>query len=317
MNDKDLNSMKERARGGVKPKKKSPVLLIIVLCLIAIGAALYLFKDRIAEEIDIPVAALKEEIQAYQHRVMELENEIDTLQSTINRQRENIEKLRRLTADEDDVDIFVEEKPVEEPFEKVFGVMEFFSYIEEKGYLLNYGIEERAYERFETIVALLRESSPVISGETQDLFTLLKNIAYFYRTLGKENIYLVRDIITKEYALMEQVMEMFFEWMNPLALAEDPEVVSMPFSTWYEYSAFFLHTIGGQAYLMRRDSKIRTLTTYYCVIVLDRANQLELNRYGLDIRPYIDASMRDVENYRNLKNRTTYIQTLNEIKQRY
>ncbi len=324
MKDTDLNSMKERVRNGSNQKKKSPLLLIIVLCLVAIAVALYIFKDRIFQENATPSAEMKEEIQAYQERVGELEEEVAILQSKIDNQLERISRLQSIaitdnkTAIRDaDIDDFFDKGTEEAPAEKVFGVMEFFSYIEDKGYLLNYSIEERAYERFEKIIESLRESSPVVSGETQDLMTILKNIAYFYRVLGKQNIFLLRDIINKERALMEHVMEIFFNWINPLAMTEDPEVVSMPFSTWYEYSAFFLHTIGGQAYLMRRDSKIRILTTYYCVIVLDRANRLELNRYGLDIRPYIDSVIRDIENYRDLKNRKKYLHTLEEIKTRY
>jgi hypothetical protein len=35
----------------------------------------------------------------------------------------------------------------------------------------------------------------------------------------------------------------------------------------YEYASY-LNTLGGRSYLMRRDSKVRLLTTYYCILVL-------------------------------------------------
>ena len=85
----------------------------------------------------------------------------------------------------------------------------------------------------------------------------------------------------------------------------------------YEYAGFFLNTIAGRNYLLRRDSKIRILTIFYCVLILDTANQEKLNPYGIDIRPYIYLSMNDISNQKNLIHHKQYLTKLQSLKEKY
>ena len=68
---------------------------------------------------------------------------------------------------------------------------------------------------------------------------------------------------------------------------------------------------------MRRDPKVRTLTTYYCVLTLDKANDDELNSRGIDIRPYIESSLMEIENQTGLVHQKEYLATLSNLRLKY
>ena len=85
----------------------------------------------------------------------------------------------------------------------------------------------------------------------------------------------------------------------------------------YEYASFFLHTLGGRSYLMRRDSKVRLLTTYYCILVLDRANDSGMNPNGVDIRPLIVLTANDIRSQKGLIYQKSYLAELSRLAGKY
>ena len=85
----------------------------------------------------------------------------------------------------------------------------------------------------------------------------------------------------------------------------------------YPYAAYFLNTLGGRSYLLRRDSKIRMLVNYYAVLTVDMANDNNYNAYGLDIRPYIDYLFYDINNQKGLMYRERYLTRLAALKDKY
>ena len=85
----------------------------------------------------------------------------------------------------------------------------------------------------------------------------------------------------------------------------------------YEYAVFFLNSLAGKSYLLRRESKVRILTVYYCILILDQANQKVINRYGLDIRPLIDAAAYDIRSQRGLVAQKQYLDTLLQLRVKY
>jgi hypothetical protein len=85
----------------------------------------------------------------------------------------------------------------------------------------------------------------------------------------------------------------------------------------YEYASFFLNTLGGRSYLMRRDSKVRLLTTYYCILVLDRANDNGMNPNGVDIRPLIVLTANDIHSQKGLIHQKSYLAELSRLAGKY
>jgi hypothetical protein len=163
----------------------------------------------------------------------------------------------------------------------------------------------------------LSAKKPIITGETDSLYNLFLNIAHFYRVLGKKRAYLVRDILNNESDILESAMKTFYLWYS-LKSKGDGDLKGRPsLPVLYEYTGYFLNTLGGRGYLLRRDSKIRILTTYYSVLIIDRANDKGLNSDGIDIRPHIESVFDDITNQIGLIHQKEYLLQLDDLKIKY
>ncbi len=189
----------------------------------------------------------------------------------------------------------------------------FFMHLDEQEYFKAYNPEGSAYNEYEASVQALSSKNPIIAGETDTLYNLFLNMAHFYRVLGKERLSLMRDVISHEGEQIESLMRSFYLWYT-YEYDEEKKITGRPGpDVLYEYAAFFLNTIGGRSYLLRRDSKIRLLTVYYSVLILDRANDMKMNPHGIDIRPHIKNLLKDMSNYTGLEYRGDYLNMLKEL----
>lgn len=288
---------------------QSKIIVPIVLVLAAVaGAGWWYLKNRTVDtEVYDAVVAERDE---FEDLAGDLAKKLARLEETLKKLEEPADdaKLERVfgAADNETRELSTDEKAAA-----------FFRYIDEKGYLQRRDIPGTAAGFFERTRARLLELRPVITGETRDMFTLLKNITYFYGVLGRKEVLLIRDILENEPDVIEPAMAALFAWLSPWSGEGGDRQQVVPAEVMYEYATFFLHTIAGQTYLFRRESRLRHLVRYYCILVLDRANQDELNSYGIDIRPHIDALLADMQSHRLLANRVQYLTTLAEIRQRY
>ena len=193
-------------------------------------------------------------------------------------------------------------------------IASFFDYIDKK-------TPDDATESRELLfqtTADLAENPPKVVGETRDLITLLRNQAHFFRILKKERIDMVRHLLKTEADVLESAMADFYAYY----LSEDRCVGNndnplMPESAMYDYAGFFLETISGKSYLMRRASSTRTLTQYYAVLVLDQAIENGLNKYGIDIRDHIALAEKDIRSQSGLVYQDRYLDRLTELKRKY
>lgn len=172
-------------------------------------------------------------------------------------------------------------------------------------------------EAFLQMVRALSAKPPMIVDETRDIVSLKHNQAHFFRVLNKDKFEMVKNFLTAENDVLEHAMADFYSYYVACdcCIGDDEPCVSL--NTLYEYSAFFMNTLAGKSYLFRRSSAIRCLTDYYAVLVLDKANDEGMNRYGLDIRPYIDLSMGDIISQNNLVFQDQYIKTLIDLNEKY
>ena len=155
---------------------------------------------------------------------------------------------------------------------------------------------------------------PVVSGETQDLYTLLSNASHFYRVMGKDNLLLLRDILNHEHAAIESDMELVF---NYLLKGSHSSLSMLKLEHLYEYAAYFLNTLGGSSYLARRDIKTATLVRYYAVLVIHEADLQGLNRHGIDILPSLELVRADLQQQNDLAGAEGYLKNLAKIRAGY
>ncbi len=220
--------------------------------------------------------------------------------------------------------VFGSEKPVKAmPSETVdckkvtSQAVAFFQYLDSKAYLIWPGINMRAEELFEEVYDKLSTQAPNNVGEMDNLFNLTRNVTHFYRVLGKDRIDLLKEILSSEATVVEPAMAVMFTWLTVCDAGSTHVEESSRLATLYQYASFFLNTLGGRSYLLRRDGKLRMLINYYALLTLDLANNATLNSYGIDIRPHIDYVFYDFNNQKGLLYRQRYLTHLAALKNKY
>ena len=192
----------------------------------------------------------------------------------------------------------------------------FFTYLDEQDYVQAYALKDGTYGQFQVVLKKMSATLPSITDETVSLYNLYRNMAHFFRVLGKKRVNLVRDVLQNEGEILESAMQTFYRWAT--YEAGDISVTGQPsLQTLYAYSGFFLNTLGGRSYLLRRDSKIRILTTYYSVLILDKANDEKFNSAGIDIRPHIEFLLNDFEGQMGLIYHKQYVSKLQQLAEKY
>ncbi|MGD2037881.1 MAG: hypothetical protein PVH28_08365 [Desulfobacterales bacterium] len=214
-----------------------------------------------------------------------------------------------------DAAIVKEEEPI--GFEEIEQqLIAFFTYLDEQDYVQAYQLKGGTYQQFLSGLKKMSASPPRITDETASLYNLYRNMAHFFRVLGKKRVNLTRDVLQNEGEILESAMQTLYLWATDETA--DREKTNQPtLKTLYTYSAFFLNTLAGKSYLLRRNSKIRLLTTYYSVLILDQANDQELNPAGIDIRPHIEHLRSDLQSQLGFINQKKYLTQLQQLADKY
>lgn len=196
-------------------------------------------------------------------------------------------------------------------------VIAFFSYLDSQEYIKSYKLGKGMHHEFQEAMKQLIANPPVVAGETESLYTLYKNMSHFYKVLGINRINLIKDILNNESELIEPAAANFYVRLTTYDSAGVNNQVRPSLEVLYEYSGFFLNTLAGKSYLLRRGTKVRLLTAYYCVRILDKANDAELNAHGIDIRPHIGFLITDINNQIGLSDKEHYLSELEKLDEKY
>lgn len=260
--------------------------------------------------------------QQAQNECMEV---IQNMEADLNEMRAQLETERRM-------------RPGDEVFPTVFGtpapdhdadalpvdcekitaqMTSFFNYLDGRPYLSDRDLEGGSAGFFRECAALLMADPPVNIAEMKDMFRLVKNVTHIYRVLGKDRLILAKDILAAEERVLEPGMAVFYaqlaECDQPLPGDQQP----LSIERLYDYAGFFLNTLGGRSYMLRRESKVRMLVSYYAILIVDRANDGKFNQYGIDVRPYIDYLFYDISNQKGLTYRERYLTRLTALRDKY
>ena len=73
----------------------------------------------------------------------------------------------------------------------------FYTHLDRQPYMQRFGLKESSKVYFSKLLQKLVNNPPVVIGETGDLFTLLQNTSHFFRILGKNNITMLKVILTE------------------------------------------------------------------------------------------------------------------------
>jgi hypothetical protein len=293
--------------------KAIKVGLVVAIIAIAAYFGYNLFSSWHKESIE---AAKRNERVAWEKRTKELMEKVTGLEeemASIKGETIPEGKLKEVFGSESAA-VIEEEPPEFEDIEQQ--IKAFFTYLDEQEYVQVYGFKGGTYEQFQVVLKQMSANLPSITDETASLYNLYRNMAHFFRILGKKRVNLVRDVLQNEGEILESAMQTFYRWTT--YNAGDISVTGQPsLQTMYAYAGFFLNTLAGRSYLLRRDSKIRILTTYYSVLILDKANDEKFNAVGIDIRPHIKFLMNDFEGQMGLIYHKQYVSESQKLAEKY
>ncbi|RWX50078.1 hypothetical protein VU00_11501, partial [Candidatus Electrothrix marina] len=190
----------------------------------------------------------------------------------------------------------------------------FFNTLEKKDYSKEAIKDDRPLqEYFNALATQLLNNPPVVTHETDDLYTVLTNTAHFFRILGKDNMHLAQKVLKETTDFEGIAAEMYRLSTEGKECVSGNKRLEIPFTAAYEYAGFFLNTLGGRSYLFRRDPGTRLLVNYYAVLILDQANKKHLNTYGLDISEQLPWLIQEMEANNRLTRREEYLDKLYEL----
>jgi hypothetical protein len=290
---------------------KTVKVLIVLFALVGIGLFGYHFIHQWhAKTLD----------QAVSLERRHANEKIAQLEARINRMTEELGQQHVQPSKSELVNAFGAAKPMdsitpkEMDCKQITGqVVAFFQYLDSKAYLIWPGINLRAEDLFDQISRQLTAKPPVNVGEMEDIYSLVHNVTHFYTILGKDRVELIKEMLKSESEVMEPAMAVMFAWLTVC----NANTKQLDLNTLYQYAHFFLNTLGGRSYLLRRETKLRILVNYYSLLVIDMANDAKLNAYGLDIRPHLDYVFYDINNQKGLMYRQRYLSRLRALQNKY
>ncbi len=186
----------------------------------------------------------------------------------------------------------------------------FFTDLDGKQYIRSYGLTRSSQEHFIALLKKLLDTPPVVTRETDDLYTILTNMAHFFRIIGKDNISLSKAILGNEREKIEDVFQNLYTWAVFGNCDQSFFNLNAPMEQLYEYAGFFLNTMGGRSYLFRRDSRSRILVNYYAVLIIDQMQKRGRNRHGIDIALSLPLLINEIEASNQLIYKEHYLDTL-------
>ncbi len=193
----------------------------------------------------------------------------------------------------------------------------FLNQLDQEEYIQSYELNQPSRQYFIALAEKLLNNPPVVSRETDDLYTILKNMAHFFRVIGQKNIFIIKAILDRERDTIEDIAADLFQWVNTQSCTDGQFTLTAPLPQVYEYAGFFLNTMGGRSYLFRRDSRSRLLVNYYAVLIVSRADIEEINTYGIDIAKTIPPLIGEIEATNQLIYKEQYLDTLYNILEKY
>lgn len=194
----------------------------------------------------------------------------------------------------------------------------FYQHLDDQKYLEKYDIHPDSEQYFSALIQKLIDNPPVVSGETDDLFTILKNTAHFFRVIGKQNIAMLKEILHNEHDQLESILARYYTIIHSPRCSAEHFDLTLFEPALYNYAGFFLSTMGGRLYLFRRDSRSRMVISYYAILLIDRANALSSNKHGIEISTSINLLIDAMESTANtLLFKERYLDTLYTLKEQY
>ena len=256
----------------------------------------------------------KNDLNFSQASLKDLEQKTSNFQLTLSNNADANASKKKVTK------IFGTEEPVSQnlnPKKIERRINSFFSYLDQQPYVKSYRYFSGTKQQFEQTLKMLAKQPPVVPRETDSIGDVLNNVFYFYRVLGKKKITLIKAILENNLDIIEPLMQTFYFWFTSSNEYYKIELTRPSIEQLYIYACFFLETLGGRSYMFRRDSKVRILILYYCVLIIDQSNIDGSNSNGVDIRPHLKLISEGMAHQTGLNYKNQYLIKLEILRKKY
>jgi len=196
-------------------------------------------------------------------------------------------------------------------------LIEFFAYLDKQDYVRELKIGEDSFSRFKKMLHELSLHPPLPAGEGLDYDMIISNIYHFYRTLNLKDLKLIRLIAKNEADSMEINLALFYQWLMSGDECKREKGLPPSLDSLYRYAGFLVNSIGGRAYLFRRQTRLRLLLSYYCLLTIHEADKRKMNSFGIDITPFLEPLAEEIKNYQLLYFRKEYAGRLIDLQNYY
>jgi len=320
-----MNSQEDHKRKKRKSAQKrktgigfSRILIVIVLIIIG-GFFLFPYLSQYFYDKQTPVEPLQVQSTSPQEKIDApseklLDEPLDTVIAEPDIKEKPIESPEKEKDDQE-----LSRETVQVSCEKnTNSLLSFYSHLDRQPYIQETKLENMSGIYFTNLIQKLLNNPPVVTRETDDLYTILKNTAHFFRIIGKKNITIIKGILHNEKDQFENILKHYYEAVQLPDCTLKNLTLTIPDNSLYDYAGFFLNTMGGRLYLFRRDSHSRMVINYYSILIVDQANQSGKNRHGIKIKQPLDSLITEIENVgTHLKLRESYLDKLYDLKERY
>lgn len=297
------------------PKKRLPISVVAMIIIFALAGILYLGWGYLSKNFPWQEnqASLDPKVTWLAKEKDKGDNVDNTPQTEARQQKDEPSNLHLTPGDA---------KPPATPqnvcLQTVDRIFLFFEHLDRQNYIQEHALKSTTIDYFKGIINKLIANPPVVVRETDDLFAILNNMAHFFRVLGPKDILLLKDILIHERELIEPTMALFYKWSEIAPDCPDSELdIELPLPGLYEYAGYFINTLGGQSYLFRRELFLRVLIRYYSTLIIDRANSMDANRYGIDIRYTLDSLISEIQGNGDLVGRQEYLEKIIRLQENY
>jgi hypothetical protein len=188
--------------------------------------------------------------------------------------------------------------------------------LDSRPYVQAWGLEGGSFGLLLDVSSDLERRTPVIEGELRRHGSVLHNVSHLFRVLGERRIRRLLEMTILEPEMREPMALALYRWGRVRQRCEGDEPRAMNLNAQYDYAAWLISTIGGQAYLRRRAPGLEALASFYALVILDRAEQKGHNPYGIDLRPEI-ARCSELIRSQNLVFRDRYMEILDRMDRRW
>ena len=196
-------------------------------------------------------------------------------------------------------------------------LQEFFTYLDAKDYIRELRIREGTFNHFLKIIRALSLNPPIPAGEGLNYDMIINNIYHFYRALELKDLTFIKLILKNEADTMEINLALFYKWLMSNDECGQKEGIPPTLDILYRYAGFLVNSIGGRAYLFRRETRLRLLLYYYSLLIIHEADKKKMNNFGVDITPFLEPLAEEIENYQFLYFRKEYAGRLINLKDYY